>query len=282
MIEKNVIITGITSGIGTEIALDFANKGFTLNLVARSHESGNKIKDHIIESTNHDKINVYKCDLSLQSEIREFVSDFKQNNNGLDVLINNAGIIPKDRVITKEGIETQFAVNYIAPFLLSRLLLDLLKKSSPSRIVHTSSTAHESGNLNPNDFQRLNEKYAMYGWRSYFDTKLALTIDTIGLARELAGTGVTCNAVHPGLVNTNLGRYMTPKFLMPFTKLMGMFILSPRGGAEPIINVACSDELEKTTGTYFHRFKERSPKKVSNEALNSKLLEYTLNLTNLN
>ena len=122
----------------------------------------------------------------------------------------------------------------------------------------------------------------MYGWRSYFDTKLALTIDTIGLARELAGTGVTCNAVHPGLVNTNLGRYMTPKFLMPFTKLMGMFILSPRGGAEPIINVACSDELEKTTGKYFHRFKERSPKKVSNEALNSKLLEYTLNLTNLN
>ena len=276
MTEKNVIITGITSGIGTEIALDLANKGFTLNLVARSHESGNKIKDHIIKSTNHDKINVYKCDLSLQSEIREFVSDFKQNNNGLDILINNAGIIPKNQILTKEGIETQFAVNYIAPFLLSRLLLDLLKTSAPSRIVHTSSTAHMSGNLNPNDFQRLNEKYALRGWRAYFDTKLALTIDTIRLARELDGKGVTCNAVHPGFVNTNLGRYIMPKFMIPFGKLIGMFILSPKGGADPIIHVACADELEKVTGKYFHRFKEKEPsKKVFDTNITSKLLNYT-------
>ena len=274
MIEKNVIITGITSGIGTEIALDFANKGFTLNLVARSHELGNKIKDHIIKSTNHDKINVYKCDLSLQSEIREFVSDFKQKNNGMDILINNAGIIPKDRIITKEGIETQFAVNYIAPFLLSRLLLDLLKKSSPSRIVNTSSVAHTSGNLNVDDFQGLNGKYAFRGMRTYCNSKLALTIDTVELAKELEGTGVTCNAVHPGGVNTNIARDFIPKFMQPLKAYM--LRLSPKEGANPIIEVACSDKYEKVSGKYFDRFKEKEPsKKVFDTNITSKLLNYT-------
>ena len=279
---KNVIITGITSGIGTEIALDLANKGFILNLVARSHESGNKIKDHIIKSINHDKINVYKCDLSLQSEIREFVSDFKQNNNGLDILINNAGILPKDRIMTKEGIELQFAVNYIAPFLLSRLLLDLLKTSAPSRIVNTSSTAHYSGNLNSNDFQKLNKKYTMRGWRAYFDTKLAMTIDTLEFAKTLEGTGVTCNAIHPGLVNTNLGRHMTPRFMKPFNIILGMFILSAKDGAAPIIKAACSNEFDQITGKFYHRFKERKPSKnVFDNDLNLKLLKYTENITNI-
>ena len=238
MKQKNVIITGITSGIGTEIALDLSKNGHKINLVARSEESGNIIKDLIIKKTKNNDIQVYRCDLSLQKDIREFVDNFKKQNDSLDILINNAGIIPKERIITSEGIETQFAVNYIAPYLLSRLLLDMLKKSSPSRIVNTSSTAHTSGNLNVDDFQRLNEKYALRGWRAYFDTKLALTIDTVELAKELEGTGVTCNAIHPGFVSTNLGRYLIPKFMRPMNKIMGMFILSPKGGADPIIEAA--------------------------------------------
>jgi NAD(P)-dependent dehydrogenase (short-subunit alcohol dehydrogenase family) len=280
--EKNVLITGITSGIGTEIAIGMAKNNYIINLVARSLESGNKIKDNIIKSTNNDKINVYKCDLSLQSEIREFVSDFKQNNNGLDILINNAGILPKDRIMTKEGIELQFAVNYIAPFLLSRLLLDLLKTSAPSRIVNTSSTAHYSGNLNSNDFQKLNKKYTMRGWRAYFDTKLAMTIDTLEFAKTLEGTGVTCNAIHPGLVNTNLGRHMTPRFMKPFNIILGMFILSAKDGAAPIIKAACSNEFDQITGKFYHRFRERKPSKnVFDNDLNLKLLKYTENITNI-
>ena len=280
--EKNVLITGITSGIGTEIAIGMAKNNYIINLVARSLESGNKIKDNIIKSTNNDKINVYKCDLSLQSEIREFVSDFKQNNNGLDILINNAGILPKDRIMTKEGIELQFAVNYIAPFLLSRLLLDLLKTSAPSRIVNTSSTAHYSGNLNSNDFQKLNKKYTMRGWRAYFDTKLAMTIDTLEFAKTLEGTGVTCNAIHPGLVNTNLGRHMTPRIMKPFNIILGMFILSAKDGAAPIIKAACSNEFDQITGKFYHRFKERIPSKnVFDNDLNLKLLKYTENITNI-
>ena len=236
MKHKNVIITGITSGIGTEISLDLAKHGHKINLVARSEESGNIIKDLIVKKTKNNDIHVYKCDLSLQKDIREFVNNFKKQNDSLDILVNNAGIIPKERIITSEGIETQFAVNYIAPYLLSRLLLDMLKKSSPSRIVNTSSTAHMSGNLNVDDFQRLNEKYAMRGWRAYFDTK----------------------------------------FMRPMNKIMGMFILSPKGGADPIIEAALSDKYEKVSGQYFHRFKQKdASKKVFDKDVVTKLSEYT-------
>ena len=183
MSKKNVIITGITSGIGTAIALDLAKRDYKINLVARTEESGNKIKDLIYKKTKNNDVHVYKCDLSLQTEVHEFVNNFRKQNNGLDILINNAAIIPNKKTITKEGNEMQFAVNYIAPYLLSRLLLDLLKNNAPSRIVNTSSTAHTGGNLNVNDFQKLNEKYNLRGWGRYLDTKLQLTIDTVELSK---------------------------------------------------------------------------------------------------
>ena len=187
---------------------------------------------------------------------------------------SNAAIIPNKKTITKEGNEMQFAVNYMAPYLLSRLLLDLLKNNAPSRIVNTSSTAHTGGSLNVNDFQKLNEKYNMRGWGRYLDTKLQLTIDTVELSKELEGTGVTCNAVHPGFVNTNLGRHLPMTKI--FNKLFGLFILSPKGGADPIIEVALSNKYEKVSGQYFHRFKQKDvSKKVFDKEVSSKLSEYT-------
>ena len=279
MSKKNVIITGITSGIGTAIALDLAKRDYKINLVARTEESGNKIKDLIYKKTKNNDVHVYKCDLSLQTEVHEFVNNFRKQNNGLDILINNAAIIPNKKTITKEGNEMQFAVNYIAPYLLSRLLLDLLKNNAPSRIVNTSSTAHTGGNLNVNDFQKLNEKYNLRGWGRYLDTKLQLTIDTVELSKELEGTGVTCNAIHPGFVNTNLGRHLP---LQSFNKLLGLFILSPKGGADPIIKAACSQEYENITGKYFHRFKQKeASKKVFDNNVSSKLMEYTKSITKI-
>ena len=279
MSKKNAIITGITSGIGTAIALDLAKRDYKINLVARTEESGNKIKDLIYKKTKNNDVHVYKCDLSLQTEVHEFVNNFRKQNNGLDILINNAAIIPNKKTITKEGNEMQFAVNYIAPYLLSRLLLDLLKNNAPSRIVNTSSTAHTGGNLNINDFQKLNEKYNLRGWGRYLDTKLQLTIDTVELSKELEGTGVTCNAIHPGFVNTNLGRHLP---LQSFNKLLGLFILSPKGGADPIIKAACSEEYENITGKYFHRFKQKkASKKVFDKNVSSKLMEYTKSITKI-
>ena len=279
MSKKNVIITGITSGIGTAIALDLAKRDYKINLVARTEESGNKIKDLIYKKTKNNDVHVYKCDLSLQTEVHEFVNNFRKQNNGLDILINNAAIIPNKKTITKEGNEMQFAVNYIAPYLLSRLLLDLLKNNAPSRIVNTSSTAHTGGNLNINDFQKLNEKYNLRGWGRYLDTKLLLTIDTVELSKELEGTGVTCNAIHPGFVNTNLGRHLP---LQSFNKLLGLFILSQEGGADPIIKAACSEEYENITGKYFHRFKQKkASKKVFDKNVSSKLMEYTKSITKI-
>ena len=279
MSKKNVIITGITSGIGTAIALDLAKRDYKINLVARTEESGNKIKNLIYKKTKNNDVHVYKCDLSLQTEVHEFVKNFRKQNNGLDILINNAAIIPNKKTITKEGNEMQFAVNYIAPYLLSRLLLDLLKNNAPSRIVNTSSTAHTGGNLNINDFQKLNEKYNLRGWGRYLDTKLQLTIDTVELSKELEGTGVTCNAIHPGFVNTNLGRHLP---LQSFNKLLGLFILSPKGGADPIIKAACSEEYENINGKYFHRFKQKkASKKVFDKNISSKLMEYTKSITKI-
>ena len=122
----------------------------------------------------------------------------------------------------------------------------------------------------------------MRGWGRYLDTKLQLTIDTVELSKEIEGTGVTCNAIHPGFVNTNLGRQFTPKFMQPMNKLLGLFILSPQGGADPIIKAACSEEYENITGKYFHRFKQKeASKKVFDKNVSSKLMEYTQSITKI-
>ena len=208
---------------------------------------------------------------------------FKQKNDGLDVLINNAGIIPKKRIITIEGIEMQFAVNYIAPFLLSHLLLDCLKKNSPSRIINTGTIAHASGNLNLNDFQGNEKKYRGFSG-IYGDTKLALTIFTIEMAKKLEGTGVTCNIIHPGFVNTNIARNVFPKILYEilFRPISKVFALSSKKGAEPIIKAAISNEFDNINGNYYNRFKNLKPsKKVFDENLNERLWNYTIELTQL-
>mgnify|MGYP000306535768 FL=1 len=282
MNNKTAIITGITSGIGTEIAIGLAKHGYKLHLLSRTQKSGNRIKENIIKSTNNESIDVYECDLSLQKNIHKFVNDFKQKNDGLDVLINNAGIIPKKRIITIEGIEMQFAVNYIAPFLLSHLLLDYLKKNSPSRIINTGTIAHASGNLNSNDFQGNEKKYRGFSG-IYGDTKLALTIFTIEMAKKLEGTGVTCNVIHPGVVNTNLGRNVFPKIFYVILRPIGkVFLLSSKKGAEPIIKAAISNEFDNINGNYYKRFKNLKPsKKVFNENLNERLWNYTIELTQL-
>ena len=283
MNNKNAIITGITSGIGTEIAIGLAKHGYKLHLLSRTQKSGNRIKENIIKLTNNESIDVYECDLSLQKNIHKFVNDFKQKNDGLDVLINNAGIIPKKRIITIEGIEMQFAVNYIAPFLLSHLLLDCLKKNSPSRIINTGTIAHASGNLNLNDFQGNEKKYRGFSG-IYGDTKLALTIFTIEMAKKLEGTGVTCNIIHPGFVNTNIARNVFPKILYEilFRPISKVFALSSKKGAEPIIKAAISNEFDNINGNYYNRFKNLKPsKKVFDENLNERLWNYTIELTQL-
>ena len=151
--------------------------------------------------------------------------------------------------------------------------------------VHWSQIEPEKGNFDwrvTDIMMKLNEKYNLRGWGRYLDTKLQLTIDTIELSKELEGTGVTCNAIHPGFVNTNLGRQFTPKFMQPMNKLLGLFILSPQGGADPIIKAACSEEYENITGKYFHRFKQKeASKKVFDKNVSSKLMEYTKNITKI-
>ncbi len=256
---KNCLITGANSGIGKATAIGLAKEGATIIMVCRDKERGEKAKKEIIELTNNKNVEVFLCDLSSQEDIRKFVSEFKGKYQTLHVLINNAGVMISKRIISDEGLEMNFAVNHLAPFLLTNLLLDILKKSAPSRIINVSSGLHKRGKIDFEDLQNENKKTALF--KMYGDSKLALMLWSYELSRRLEGTNVTINTVHPGVVNSNLGRHQS-KFSQGFGKL---FFKKPEKGAETSIYLASSPEVEGITGKYFVK---KEPRKSSKESYN--------------
>jgi len=188
------------------------------------------------------------CDLSSQASIRAFVEQFKAKYDRLDVLVNNAGVMFMDRQESADGYEMTFALNHMGYFLLTDLLLDLLKASGNSRIVNVSSDAHRVGAVNFDDLQR-HQKYS--GMKVYGESKLMNILYTIELARRLGETAVTVNALHPGVVRTNFGRNNSGfigKILVP---IFQRFAISADKGAETSIYLAASDEVEGVSGKYF-------------------------------
>ena len=256
---KNCLITGANSGIGKATAIGLAKEWATIIMVCRDKERGEKAKKEIIELTNNKNVELFLCDLSSQEDIRKFVSEFKGKYQTLHVLINNAGVMISKRIISDEGLEMNFAVNHLAPFLLTNLLLDMLKKSAPSRIINVSSGLHKRGKIDFEDLQNENKKTALF--KMYGDSKLALMLWSYELSRRLEGTNVTINTVHPGVVNTNLGRHQS-KFSQGFGKL---FFKKPEKGAETSIYLASSPEVEGITGKYFVK---KEPRKSSKESYN--------------
>ncbi len=254
---KNCLITGANSGIGKATAIGLAKEGATIIMVCRDKERGEKAKKEIIELTNNKNVELFLCDLSSQEDIRKFVSEFKGKYQTLHVLINNAGVMISKRIISDEGLEMNFAVNHLAPFLLTNLLLDMLKKSAPSRIINVSSGLHKRGKIDFEDLQNENKKTALF--KMYGDSKLALMLWSYELSRRLEGTNVTINTVHPGVVNTNLGRHQS-KFSQGFGKL---FFKKPEKGAETSIYLASSPEVEGITGKYFVKKEPRQSSKDS-------------------
>lgn len=242
---KICMITGANSGIGKATAKELARMGANVLMVCREKEKGELARNEIIEETGNDKIDLLLCDLSYPGQIRNLAMEFKENYQKLHVLINNAGVMLSKRVMTDDGLEMNFTVNYLAPFLLTCSLIDILKKSTPSRIINVSSAAHRMAKLDFDDLQNQNTKYKLF--KIYGKSKLALMLFTYELSRRLEGTGVTVNAVHPGLVNTNLGRDQS-KFSQGFAKL---FFKSPSKGAETSIYLASSPDVEGITGKYW-------------------------------
>jgi NAD(P)-dependent dehydrogenase (short-subunit alcohol dehydrogenase family) len=275
---KVVLITGGTSGIGKASAVALASMGAEVVIVGRNEERGERAAEEIRRESGNEKVSLMLADLSVQADVRRLAEEFKERYDRLDVLVNNAGLVQSERTETPDGIETQLAINHLTPFLLTNLLLDLLKASAPSRIVTVSSDAHRWGKLDLDDLQS-RKRYR--GMQVYGATKLANILFTRELAERLEGTGVTANAMHPGGVNTNFGNNQRGPMSLLF-RAFKPFMRSPEQGADTLVYLALSPEVEGMTGKYLA---DRKVKVASDEAydetLQKKLWERSEELTGL-
>src|SRR5256886_4444327 len=241
---KICMVTGANSGIGKATALELAQMGATVVMVCRDRARGEEARSEITTKSRNNAVDLLQADLSSQQSIRQLVEHFKQRYTHLHVLINNAGAAFTGRRETVDGLEMTFAVNYLAPFLLTHLLLDLLTASAPARIVNVSSDSHRSGSIQLDDLQAEKLYRPM---RTYPQAKLAVVLFTYELARRLQGTGVTANCLHPGFVATNFAQSDGEPAVRPLVKLIGSFGTSPEKGAKTSIYLASSPEVEGVT-----------------------------------
>jgi len=273
---KICLITGANSGIGYATAIGLAKLNAHVIMVCRNKERGESAQKEIIEKTGNKRVDLLLCDLSSFDSIRKLAAEFKTKYQNLHVLINNAGIMLSKRELSVDGFEMNFAVNHLAPFLLTNLLLDLLKKSAPSRIINIASAAHKYGTIDFEDLQGENKKHRFMGL--YGDSKLALILTSYELSRRLEGSGVTLNLIHPGVVNTNLGMDRNK----PKKGIVRRFFKSPEKAAETSIYLASSPEVEGITGKYFiNKQEQQSSEDSYNEEYANKLWDITMKMTEL-
>lgn len=273
--DRTWLVTGANSGIGKAIALGLARLGGTVVMACRDANRGEAARLEIVRESGNPNVALMIVDLASESSIRSFADEFQRAYPRLDALVNNAGVYTSHRDVTADGLERQFEVNYLSGFLLTQLLLDLLKKSAPSRIVNVSSAAHKGGRIRFDDLQG-ERRY--FGFRAYSQSKLAQVLFTRELARRLEGTGVTVNACHPGVIRTNLAMGGTSLAV----RVVKMFLRSPEKGAETPIYLAASPEVEGITGEYFVRKHTRLPSLWAQDpAIARRLFDVSLELAHL-
>src|SRR5213594_4254259 len=275
MEDRVLLVTGANSGIGKATALGLARLGGTIVLACRSATRGEAAQQDIVRDSGNSKVYLEIVDLASEDSTRSFAEEFKRKYPRLDVLINNAGVYTPHRELTPDGLERTFEVNYLSGFLLTHLLLDLLKKSAPSRIVNVSSSAHGPSAIHFDDLQG-ERRYS--GYRAYGQSKLAQILFTRELARRLEDTGVTVNACHPGVIRTNLG-IGGASVVVRFVR---MFFKGPAKGAETPIYLATSPDVEGVTGKYFANKRERTPSLAAqNPDAARRLFDVSMELTHL-
>jgi len=261
MIGRVCAITGASSGLGFQTALELAEMGATVAMLCRNSERGEAAREHIVQRTANADVHVVQCDHADLSSVRDAAAQLERRFDALHVLVNNAGLLMSQHEVTIDGVEHGFQVNHLSAFLLTSLLRERLQRSAPSRVVTVSSLAHRAARL---DFDDLQFQYGYNGWDAYARTKLANVLFTYELARRLEGTGVTANALHPGLVRSGFGRnngtamraFMTAVQLSPFA-------VSVRRGARTQIYLASSPEVQQRSGRYFGACRERRSSKPS-------------------
>jgi NAD(P)-dependent dehydrogenase (short-subunit alcohol dehydrogenase family) len=256
MTGKTVLVTGATSGIGKATALGLATMGAHLAITGRDRRRADGAA-HEVRAAGGGRVEVFAADLSCQSEVRRLAAEILQTLPRIDVLVNNAGGYWNTRHVTLDGLERTFALNHLAPFLLTNLLLDRLKQGAAARVVTVSSNAQAQGRI---DFDDLQGERSYSGSRAYSQSKLANVLFTYELARRLRGSGVTANALHPGVVRTSFGAEDPAGIQRLIMPLAPLFMKSPGQGAVTSINLASRSELGTTSGEFFTNSK---PKKTS-------------------
>lgn len=256
---KNIIITGGTSGIGKEAAISLAGKGACIILPSRNMEKGEQVKNRITGITGNRNVHIMKCDLASFDSIRTFAAEFRERFDILHILINNAGIWELRKKQSADGIELNFAVNHLGPFLLTNLLLDELRKGAPSRIINVSSRYHRWWRFNFNDPESVKFYFSI---RSYGRSKLANILFTRHLAEMVKNDRITVNCLHPGLVATDIFRGLPGLFRI----LARPFMVSCRRGARTIVYLATSPDVNDITGEYFYREKKSKPSRAARDS----------------
>jgi NAD(P)-dependent dehydrogenase (short-subunit alcohol dehydrogenase family) len=269
---KTVLVTGANQGIGKATAIALAHKGAAVVIVARNAEKGRTALAEVAaaaEVGGAPEPELVVADLSSQAEVRRAAAEFKGRHARLDVLVNNAGVYVPDRHVTADGIEESFGLNHLGYFLLTRELLDLLKRSAPSRIVNVSSEAHRGAKMHWDDLQFSAHGYR--GFKAYGQSKLANVLFTYELARRLVGTRVTANALHPGVIGSGFGQTYGGA-LSVLVKIARPFMLTPEEGARTSVYLASSPEVEGVSGKYFSKCKPLRSNAISyDEASQRKL-----------
>jgi len=257
---KVCLVTGANSGIGKATALGLAQMGATVVMSCRDAGSGATAQAEIIQQSGNAPVDLLVADLASQSGVRQLAGDFKAKYPRLNILVNNAGLNLSERSVTPDGVETVFAVNYLAPFLLTHLLLDKLKAGAPARVVNLGTWVQPAINLD--DVMRAKHFDPQ---AAYSESKTALTMFTYELARRLAGGGVTVNCVNPGLIRTNLGRHARGSFRL-FLAAMRPIMKSAERAAQDVIYLATAAEVEGVSGKFFTGQKQTRTSPESYEA----------------
>ena len=266
---KTVLLTGGNSGIGLEASVKLAGRGAEVVIVARDPKKGEAAVAEVKKRSGAEAVSLLLCDFSSLKDVKRLAADFRAKHSRLHVLVNNAGGVSPDRKVTRDGYEQTFAVNHLAPFLLTAELLDLLKKSAPSRVVVTASVAHGRGTI---DFDDLGyEKGGYFIMSAYARSKLANVLFASELARRMAGTGVTAFSLHPGAVRTNIWSH-AQWYAQPLLAIAKLFMVTQEAGGDVIVHVATEPGLESSSGAYFDKKRLTKPARIArDEALAKKL-----------
>ncbi|HYI23685.1 MAG TPA: SDR family oxidoreductase [Candidatus Limnocylindrales bacterium] len=248
MSGKTVLVTGGTSGLGKAAATALASMGARVGITGRDRSRAEMAAADIVKDSNSHAVDVFVADMSSQTEVRRLAGEVLAAYPRLDVLLNNVGGFWAHRHVTADGLEHTFALNHLAPFLLTDLLLERLMSSAPARIVTVSSGAQSMGRI---DFDDLMGERKYSGQNAYNQSKLANVMFTYELARRLKGSGVTATSLHPGMTSTRFGVEDTARGWGPLIAVMRLFMKSPKQGADTSVYLSSSPEVEGASGQYY-------------------------------